>query len=451
MNKLFKRKIWKEMEDWKDNLSDGYALLVEGARRVGKTTIVRQFVEKNFDSHIFIDFSQKPSKAKELVLEYGSSDLDGFFLNLQKMTNTALIEKKSVIVFDEVQFCKEAREMIKHLVADGRYRYIETGSLISIRQNVKDILIPSEEHRIQMYPMDFEEFLWATNDNVTMDFIRKKFTERKPMGRIAHNDTMRSFRLYMLIGGMPQAVSAYLDKNNFDAIEDAKENILDLYYDDLEKLNVGSEKCKDIFRNIPGLLSRHDKSFKPCSVRKNTRYSDYAGAINSLRESKTVNICRRCSDPGPAPGLNEDEEKLKIYMADTGLLFTAAFRANIGDKDDIYEMILRNKMNVNRGMFFENSVAQELKSSGHMLYFSKFITDDSVNVQEVDFVVAKNGDIIPIDVKSGRSNSHVSLDRFRKKYAKRIRDTYVVHTKDIRIDEDGVVYIPAYMACLIGR
>jgi len=300
--------------------------------------------------------------------------------------------------------------------------------------------------------MDFEEFLWAIGDNVTMDFLRKKFNDRKPMGNVAHNDTMRTFRKYMLVGGMPQAVSAFLDNNNFKSVEKQKRSIISLYYEDLGKLKVGSEKCKSIFSNIPGLLSKHDKTFKPCSIKKHTVYDYYSDAINSLGESKTVNICRRCTDPGPAPGLNTDETSLKIYMCDTGLLFTASFEANVGDEDEIYDLIISNKMDVNRGMFFENVVAQELASAGQKLFFSKFKTGESVKVQEIDFVIARNGKIIPIDVKSANSTRHASLDRFRTKYRNRIEKSYVIHTKDLRIDDEGVIYVPAYMVGLIvGR
>ncbi len=448
MEPLFERKITSKMKHWKDCLSKDYALLIEGARRIGKTTAVKRFVEENYKTSIFIDFSRPPARIKELIRD-GAYDLDRFFLHLQRISKTELHQGNSAIVFDEVQLCPEARQMIKHLVADSRYDYIETGSLISIRQNIQNILVPSEEYRIQMYPMDFEEFLWATGDHATMPLARKCFMEKSPMGRYAHRDAMEAFRLYMLIGGMPQAVAAYVGKNSFDAVETRKREILNLYSEDLGKIkNDSSGKCKRLFANIPGLLSKHDKTFKAGSVKKNSRKSDYLDAVNALEESKIVNICRRCSDPGPAMGLGSDEEGFKMYMADTGLLFTAAFGSNLGRRDEVYDMVLRDKMGINEGMFLENVVAQELKSSGHDLYYDRFRTDDSVNTQEVDFVLADGGKICPVEVKSGQSSRHASLDRFIRKYGRRIDKAYVVHTKDLRLD-GGLMYVPAYMASFI--
>ena len=446
---VFERKIWKDMVYWKDNLSTDHSLLIEGARRVGKTTIVKKFAEDFYKSSIIVDFS-KPRDGILELFEKGAGDLDRFFLHLQRIMKTELVTGESVIVLDEIQLCPPARQMIKHLVADGRYRYIETGSQISLRQNVRNILVPSEEHRIRMYPMDFEEFLWANGDRITMDVVRDAYLKSTPMGRYAHDAAMEMFRLYMLVGGMPKVVTTFLEKNSFEMVEQEKRGILELYREDLGKIkNDHTGKCKRIFNSIPGLLTRHDKSFKANAVRRYSRTEDYLDAINSLDESRTVNVCRKCDDPDPAMDMYEDEMGFKLYMADTGLLFTAAFESNIGDRDEIYSLILKDKLSVNQGMFFENVVAQELRSSGRELLYSRFKTKDTVNTQEVDFIMASGSRIIPLEVKSSASNRHVSLDRFIEKYSKRVKQAYVIHTKDLRVD-GMITYVPAYMISLIG-
>ncbi len=449
MSVVFERKILKKMQYWKDELSDDYALLVEGARRVGKTTVVKEFVKDNYGTSIFIDFSKPKDGLLDLFSE-GASDLDRFFLNLQRITKVDLTEHDSVIVFDEVQLCPQARQMIKHLVADGRYHYIETGSLISIKQNVKDILIPSEEYRIQMYPMDFEEFLWANGDRYTMELARTCFRTRTPMGRYPHKEAMYMFRLYMLVGGMPKIVSTYLEKNNFKMAEIGKRSILELYADDLRKIGgVSSGRCSSIFGMVPSLLSRHDKTFKANAVKEGSRMSDYLEAIRSLEDSKTVLVCNKCDDTDPAAEMYVDFYGIKLYMADTGLLFTSAFGSNVADIDETYDLILGDRLGMNQGMFLENAVAQELKASGHRLLYSRFRADDTVNTQEVNFILFDGRKVCPVEVKSGNSSAHVSLDRYIKKYKKDIDQAYVIHTKDLREGEDGILYVPAYMVSLL--
>ena len=445
---IFRRKIYDKISEWKERYGGKYALLVEGARRVGKTTVVKQFVENEYRSSIMIDFSKAGNDVKELFTHH-AEDLDRFFLYLQQMYNTVLHERESAVVFDEVQLFPLARQMIKHLVADGRYDYIETGSLLSIKQNVCDILIPSEEMSIDMHPMDFEEFLWAQNDEVTIPLIRKAFEDRSPLGASMHKRIINEYGIYMLVGGMPQSVEAYLEKKNFDAVETAKRLILKLYGEDVSKIKVDrGSKSKRILLMIPSLLSRHEKTFSPTQLRKGSKTREYFDSITWLSESKIVNVCYRSSDPGPALNLDLDEHVFKIYMADTGLLITSSFDSNVGDRDEIYKDIMKNRMKVNKGMFFENMVAQELVSAGHKLVFSKFSAEGSANMQEVDFIIANGKRITPIETKSGDSGRHVSLDRFMDKFSSRACMGYVVHSKDLRAD-GNIVYIPIYMAMFL--
>lgn len=447
-SELFERKIWNEISDWKKNHSEKYALLIEGPRRVGKSTVAEQFAKQNYRSYILVDFSKDVKDVEDIISGY-SGDLGRFFIQLQRLMKKELYERDSVIIFDEVQLFPKARQMIKHLVADGRYDYIETGSLISIKQNVKDILIPSEEMSVQMHPMDFEEFLWAVGDKITFREIRRSFEERVAMGQKYHRQVMNQYLLYMLIGGMPQVVSTYIEKNSFRAIETSKKEILNLYIKDAEKIRGDrSGKCKRIMSLIPSMLSRHDKSFKAADVRKNSRIRDYLDSVYALADSKMVNICYRCTDPNPALNLNIDDSDFKLYQADTGLLFTSAFMSNIGDIDEIYDSIFKGKLNINKGMFFENMVAQELVAAGRPLVFGKFEDTITGKQQEVDFIIADGGKIMPVEVKSAVSGRHASLDRFMEKYASRIDHAYVIHGKDFRTD-GNITYIPIYMTELI--
>jgi hypothetical protein len=444
---VFRRKIYDKLSEWKEECGGKYALLIEGARRVGKTTIVKQFVKDRYRSSIIIDFSKVDEQTKDLFRNH-MENLDVLFLRLQRIYATVLYDRESAVVFDEVQFFPLARQMIKHFVEDGRYDYIETGSLISIKQNVQDILIPSEEMSISMHPMDFEEFLWAQNDEVTVPMLEKAFLDRAPLGQ-AHKHYMNKYNIYMLVGGMPQSVEAYLEEKNFKAVESVKRSILKLYSDDTSK--IGSDrgsKSKRILAMIPSFLSKHEKTFTPSQLRKGSKTREYFDSVVWLGESKMVNLCYRNSDPSPALDLSLDENTFKIYMLDTGLLVTASFISNTGKPDDIYTDILNNRMGINRGMFFENMIAQELVSSGHRLIFSRFESKDSVHAQEVDFLIADGGKVTPVESKSGVSGRHISLDRFMKKYSKHTDIGYVVHTKDLRVD-GKIMYIPIYMAMFL--
>lgn len=443
---MFRRKVYDRIMEWKaGNGSTG--LFIEGPRRVGKTTVVEEFARNEFDSYLLIDFSIASKEVLGLFNRY-SSDLDSLFLYLQLEFGVELFEKRSVIIFDEIQFFPFARQMIKHLVKDGRYYYIETGSLVSIRGASKDILLPSEEDRIQMNPMDFEEFLWATGDTVTPKLLRRSFEEKTPMNE-AHKVVMRKFTEYMLVGGMPQAVSEFIATNNFDKVEGSKTRILNLYLDDTEKSGASlKSKTRQILSKLPAMLSRHEKRFSPSAIKKDSRTREYVKAVNWLADSKMVNRCFRIYDPNPAMDQNVDETAFKLYMADTGLLITSAFMSNSGDRDEIYRALVSGKLSINKGMFLENAVAQALVASGHNPGFGRFEDQIERKSYEVDFLIADSGRVIPIEVKSGQSAKHASLDRYVDRYGKWIDQAYVVHTKDLRVDGD-LTYIPVYMAMFI--
>lgn len=442
---LFKRKIYETLSQKKKLYNGKRAILIEGARRVGKTTVIEQFVQNEYDSYILIDFSDLPKMIKDIFENYNG--MDQFFLYLQAATNVHLFERRSAIIFDEVQLYPKARQMIKHLVADGRYDYYETGSLISIKKNVKDILIPSEEVSVQMYPMDFEEFLWACGDDMTMTVVRESFKARQPMGP-THEGIMEKFRLYMLIGGMPQAVSAYLQHNNFDDTEKAKQDVLELYQRD--SIKIGSV-ASSIFRNVPAGLSRHEKSFRPSDFRKDSAVRDYVRSVDELDDSKMIIKCRCCTNPDLAENLYLDDNTFKLYMNDTGLLITAAFMYNKDEKNEkgrIYRGILNSQLGINQGMFFENMVAQILVSTGTVPVYCKFNVEGTQNAQELDFLLSRGIKVEPVEVKSGYSSRHISLDRFIEKYRKQIGEAFVVHKGDLKI-EGGITYIPIYMAYLL--
>ena len=438
---IFRRKAYDKMLEWKAD-NGRYALMIEGARRTGKTTIATEFAKNEYRSHIIINFSVPNEEIENLFKDYGKG-ADRFFLRLQEITNVHLHPRERVIVFDEVQKFPLARQLIKQLVEDGRYDYIETGSLISIKKNVEDIVIPSEEMPMELHPMDFEEFLWAMGNETTVPLIRECFAKREPLGFDAHRRIMDLYTTYMIVGGMPQAVASFLEDNNFESVEKSKRTILNLYRNDAVKIN-----ARRILTMIPAFLSRHEKTFSPGMVRKGSATRDYLDAVEWLGESKMVNICIRSSDPGPAVDLTLDENSFKMYMLDTGLMITQAFITNVADRRKLYDDLLRGRLNVNLGMVFENMVAQELTMTGHSLVFAKFEHDDSDYLQEVDFVIPEGGKVIPVECKSGVSTRHVSLDRFLNKYGKSVKHAYVVHGKDLRVDGD-ITYIPIYMTMFI--
>ncbi len=441
---VFKRKIYQKMLDWKKRNGET-ALLIKGARRIGKSTIVRQFVENEYETYIFIDFSNAKKEVFDLFEDV--SDLDYIFMRLQVIYKIQLIERKSAIVFDEVQKQPYARQAIKHLVADGRYDYLETGSLISIKKNVKDIILPSEESKLTMYPMDFEEFRWALGDTATVDLLRMFLEKMKPLGDAAHRQVMREFRLYMLVGGMPQAVSKYLETNNMAAVDITKREILSLYEDDLIKLD-DSGKSSAIFKAIPAQLSKGISRYQVTSVLPNeTTYRTYEN-IYELADSMTVNVVFHSDDPNVGLALTKDTSRYKLFLGDTGLFVTQIFMDKNATDNVIYNKLLSDKLDTNLGYIYENMVSQIFRASGYELFYHTIKKNEGKSYYEVDFLLSKGNKLIPIEVKSSGYKSHTSLDRFCEKFSDRIGKKYLIYTKDLKKEGD-IVYLPIYMAMFI--
>lgn len=450
--KIFRRKIYNQLLDWKQNRSDS-ALLVEGARRIGKSFIVETFAKNEYKSHLLIDFNNASSVVKGWFDEY-LGDIDTLLQNLQIEYGVKLTPHESCIVFDEVQMCPRARAAIKYLVADGRFHYIETGSLVSIKKNVKDITIPSEEMAIEMNPMDFEEFLWAMGEDLLVERIKECCEKKKPMEGL-HRKAMNLFRDYMIVGGMPQALLKYVETKDYDKADAAKRAILSVYRNDIAKYATGSElKAQSIFDEIPAMLQRGEKKFSPSAIKPGTSYRDYDNAFFWLSDSRIVNICYGCTAPNIGLRLNMERTTLKCYMADTGLLISHAFDENGIVSEEIYKKILFDKLEFNKGMIVENLVAQMLTAAGHKLYFYSNPSRDEVSERmEIDFLIAKSKissrhNISPIEVKSGKNYTLTSLKKFRNKYAEQTDTPYVLHTGDLK-EEDGITYLPLYMTPLL--
>lgn len=437
--KLFRRKIYDELLKWKDESNGKSAVLVEGARRVGKSTIVEQFARDQYSSYILIDFNQASRETKELFDDL--TDLDYLFLTLQATYHTSLTRRKSVIVFDEVQHCPKARQAIKYLVADGRYDYIETGSLISIRKNTENITIPSEEDRITMYPMDFEEFRWAVGDKDTMTILRQFWEMRKPLGA-AHRSIQRLLRLYMLIGGMPQAVEEYISTNDLSKVDRVKRRIITLYQEDFRKIDP-SENAAQMFMSIPGQLSRNISRYSPSSIIGTQSLKTEGELLNALSESKTVNVVFHTDDPNVGMELTRDTSRYKLYVADTGLFVTMAFWDKDFTENVIYQKLLSDKLAANLGYVYENLVAQMLVASGNKLFYYTWAKDEK-HLYEIDFLISRGNKICPIEVKSSGYRTHASLDAFCKKFSGRVRDPILVYTKDLQKDGNTTL-LPIYM------
>lgn len=437
---MFKRKIYAKMLEWKRRSKGSTALLIEGARRIGKSTIVEAFAKNEYESYILIDFSRAGKDLKSLFEDLSSTDY--LFMQLQLLFNTKLVERKSLIIFDEVQFCPKARQAIKLLVEDGKYDYIETGSLISIRKNVENILIPSEEEKLSMYPMDFEEFLWATGDTASNDILRECFLNGTSLSEAVSRKMLLKFRLYMLVGGMPQAVLKYTESNNLEEVDMVKRNIITLYLDDFYKLDMRGF-TSDLYRNIPSELSRHTSSYKISSVLKNERPSTVQDEIRELIESKTVLASYNSTDPSASLALTKDINKFKLYLSDTGLFVTLMFMDKPFTKNEIYKKLLSNKSEVNLGMLYENAVATSLRSLGYDLYFNTSYDEDYKKSYELDFLISSGNKIYPIEVKSSGYKAHKSLDVFIDKYRSRIGKSFVIYTKDY-LKEGDIEYLPVY-------
>lgn len=449
-----KRKIYHQLMAWKEDGAGRTALLVDGARRVGKSYIVEQFAKVAYKSYILIDFNRVSDEVKDLFTHY-LNDLDMLFMYLAGYYNVKLYEHESLIIFDEVQLFPRARAAIKYLVADGRYDYIETGSLMSIKRNVKDIVIPSEERHIKMYPMDFEEFLWAMDNDMLMDIIRTHYDARKPLGQAMHRKAMDYFRQYLIVGGMPQAVDEYIRSHDFDRVDQVKRDILTLYRADIAKHAEGYEmKVESIFDDIPAQLQKHEKKFKLSSLKKEARFRDYEDALFWLDDAMIINACYNSTAPNIGLKLNMDRLTLKCYMGDTGLLISHAFDENGIVSEEIYRKLLFDKLEVNKGMIVENIVAQILAASGHKLYFySNSSREDKEERMEIDFLIAKSKignrhNISPIEVKSSKNYTLTSLRKFIKKFYEQTATPYVLHTGDVK-EEDGIVFLPLYMTPLL--
>ena len=442
---IFKRKIYDELLQWKRTDEGRTAVLIQGARRVGKSTIAEEFAINEYETHILVDFAECSTEIRNLFNDI--SNLGHLFMRLQLEYGVELKERKSAIIFDEVQLAPKARQAIKYLVKDGRYDYIETGSLISIRKNVKDILIPSEEIKLQMYPMDYEEFKWALGDTATIDILSGCFHNRTSLGDSTNRKLMRDFRLYMLIGGMPQAVATFLQTNNLEKVDSVKRSIITLYEDDFNKIDpTGSASM--MFRQIPAQLTNNANRYMAWSATDGTRRSDLAEIISEIKESMVVNLAYHANDPGVGMALHQNPDKFKMFAGDTGLFVTMAFWDKKFTDNTIYHKLLSDKLCADLGYVYENVVAQMLKVAGHELYYYTFPTDSGKHNYEVDFLIADADKVSPIEVKSSSYKTHASLDAFCKRYSARIKNKYLVYTKDLRKEED-VVYLPAYMTMFL--
>lgn len=443
--RLFKRKIYDRLLQWKESSKGKSALLIEGARRIGKSTIVKAFARNEYESFIFIDFTKCSQEVKNLFNDV--SDLNYIFLRLQLAYGVQLVERKSLIVFDEVQFQPLARQAIKSFVEDHRYDYIETGSLISIRKNTENILIPSEEERISMYPMDYEEFRWALGDTATVPLLRSAWEHPQPLKEV-HRKLMRDFRLYMLVGGMPQAVDAYIESNNFEVVDHAKRLILDLYDEDFGKIDP-TGKAARIFAAIPAQLNSNASRYQISKVIPGAHAEDFVELISEMEKSRTVNISHHSDDPNVGLGSTEDLMQYKMFVGDTGLFVTLAFRDKAFTENIIYERLLSDRLATNLGYLYENIVAQMLTASGNKLFYHVWPTESGKHNYEVDFLLSRGPKIMPIEVKSSSYKTHVSLDAFCKKFSSRLtNDRYLIYTKDYT-HEESVRYIPAYLALFL--
>lgn len=442
---MFKRKIYKKLVDWKNESKGSTALLIEGARRIGKSTIAEEFAKSEYESYILIDFAFAAQSVKDLFRDM--SDLNYFFLQLQLIYKVDLVTRKSLIIFDEIQFCPLARQAIKILVKDGRYDYVETGSLISIKRNVKDILIPSEERKINMYPMDYEEFLWAIGDNVTVPLLKKFYETGVSLGNDVNRIMLRNFRLYMLVGGMPQAVNEYIATNNFRKVDLVKRDILALYDSDFMKID-STGRISTLFNAIPAQLAANASRYQVSGVVENTRADDILGLIAEMKSSKTVLVSYHANDPNTGLSSNINLSQFKLFVCDTGLFTTLMFKDKDFTENVIYEKLLNDKLSANLGYLYENVIAQILVSNGNELFYHTWLNETSKHNYKIDFLLAKNDKICPVEVKSSGYKSHVSLDEFCKKFSSRISKKYLVYTKDFTKEQD-VVYLPVYMSIFL--
>ena len=451
---VFKRKFYTKLLNWKAESKGSSAALIEGARRIGKSTLCKEFAQNEYKSHIIIDFALAKKSVKDLFYNH-LDDLDTFFMLLQNTFGVKLYKRESVLVFDEVQKFPRAREAIKYLVADGRYDFIETGSLISIKENVKDIVIPSEERHFKMYPLDFEEFCMALGKQQLADYIRHCFSKKEPLERGLHNEAMLLFKQYMLVGGMPQSILAFVKNGkSFEKSDLIKRDIINLYRDDIMKIKARyRSKVLALFDQIPGLLSRHEKRVIFSGIAEKSYAEQYEETFFWLSNSMISNECFLCNDPNVGLSVNEDRTYIKCYLCDTGLLFSHAFDENELMEEEIYKQILGDKLGINEGMFYENIIAQMLSANGHKLFFyTSYNAEKHRNDIEIDFLISNNSKlkfkVFPIEVKSGRNYTTASLERFSQKFKNRLGQSFIIHPRNLS-EKDGILCIPPYMAmCL---
>lgn len=449
-----KRKIYNELLKWKQERNGDVALIIEGARRIGKSYIAEEFGKNEYKTYLLIDFNRAPQMVHrwfDLYIE----DLDTLFMYLSQHYKVKLYPRETLIILDEVQLCPKARAAVKFLVADHRFDYIETGSLMSIKRNTRGIVIPSEERPIQMHPMDFEEFLWATGNEMLMDMIRNCYERKKPMGQDFHRKAMELLRLYMIVGGMPQAVLEYVETRDFDRVDQRKRDILTIYRNDIYNYAPEiADKVATVFDQIPNQLSRHESKFRLSDLAPGARLRDWDSAFFWLKDAKVVNICYNTTEPNIGLKLNEERTTMKCYMNDTGLLISHSLDERGIVTEDIYSKLLFDKLEINEGMFVENLVSQMLVSSGHKLYFYSNISKDDVSKRmEIDFLISKNAirsrhNIIPIEVKSGKNYTITSLKKCTQQYAEYVTTPLVLHSGDVKV-ADGITYLPLYMTELL--
>ncbi|MDY2589506.1 MAG: AAA family ATPase [Agathobacter sp.] len=438
---MFKRKIYSKMLEWKQNSQGKTALLIEGARRIGKSTVVEEFAKNEYRSYVLIDFARASKEVRSLFEDV--SDLNYLFLQLQLQYKVDLHERDSVIIFDEVQLCPMARQAIKALVEDHRYDYIETGSLISIKKNVKDILIPSEERKISMYPMDYEEFLWAIGDETSFALLKKCFEMNQAVGDTINRKQIRQFRLYMLVGGMPQAVNTYIETNNFRLVDEVKRDILNLYESDFAKID-STGRLAMLFDAIPAQLNKNASRFQASALLGGERSDKILELIAELKDSKTVLVSYNVNDPNAGLSNTRDLSRYKLFLSDTGLFVTLMFKDKDFTENVIYEKLLSDKLSVNLGYLYENIVAQCLTASGNELFYHTIMNEKSKHNYEIDFILSRKNKIVPLEIKSSGYKTHKSLDVFSDKFSDRILKRYLVYTKDISKDQD-IFCIPVYM------
>lgn len=442
---MFKRKIYDKMLEWKKNSEGRTALLIEGARRVGKSTVAEAFARKEYESYILIDFAETSKEVRELFEDV--SNLNYLFLQLQLRYRVDLYERKSLIVFDEVQLCPKARQAIKVLVKDGRYDYIETGSLISIKKNVKDILIPSEERKLTMYPMDYEEFLWALGDETTIPLLKKCYDASVGLGDQMNRRLMRDFRLYMLVGGMPQAVDEYIRSNNFRLVDQVKRDILNLYEDDFMKIDP-TGRISMLFDAIPAQLNKNAARYHASSVLGSVGADRLLEFIAELKDSRTALVAYHANNPDVGISNSKDLSRFKLFVSDTGLFTTLMFKDRDFTENIIYEKLLSDKLGTNLGYLYENVVAQMLAANGHELYYFTMMNEVSKHNYEVDFLITRKNKICPVEVKSSGYKTHKSLDVFTEKFSGRILQRYLIYTKDYAKDKD-IFCLPVYMTMFL--